>query len=78
VGSIANRQSVCGTLHRRRPSHTARLGSVRPRRTAPQDLRLIFIGFAWFATFIFATFGLPPPAGKHQRVIAVLAFLNSQ
>jgi len=54
------------------------LGSVRPRRTAPQDLRLIFIGFTWFAPFIFATFGLPPSAGKHQRVIAVLAFLNSQ
>jgi hypothetical protein len=39
---------------------------------------MIFIGFAWFAPFIFATLGLPPPAGKHQRVIAVLAFLNSQ
>jgi hypothetical protein len=39
---------------------------------------MIFIGFAWFATFIFATLGLPPPAGEHRRVIAVLTFLNSQ
>ena len=39
---------------------------------------MIFIGFAWFAAFIFATFGLPPSTGEHRRVIAVLAFLNSQ
>jgi len=39
---------------------------------------MIFIGFAWFATFIFATLGLPPSAGEHWLVIAVLTFLNSQ
>ena len=39
---------------------------------------MIFIGFAWFATFIFATFDLPPSAYEHRRVIAVLAFLNYQ
>jgi len=39
---------------------------------------MIFIGFAWFATFIFATLGLPPSAYEHRRVIAVLTFLNSQ
>ena len=39
---------------------------------------MIFIGFAGFATFIFATLGLPRSAYEHRRVIAVLAFLNSQ
>jgi len=40
VGRIAIHESVCHAVHRRRPSHPARVGSVRPRRAASPDLRL--------------------------------------